>query len=101
MGDGDGKEEEEDDQIQSPSEEDDDGEIDYQEENDPFTNELLGLFSDGDDDSDYDGKEENMVDFLLASCISHCLCFLHATFIIFKPKGFLIFSIFIHLGFNL
>ena len=67
VGDGDDKEEEEDDEIQSVSEDqDDDGELDYQEENDPFTYELLGLLSDGDDDSDYDDKEENMVNFLLA-----------------------------------
>ena len=66
MGDGDDKEEE-DDKIQSASEdEDDDGELDYQEENDPFTDELLGLFSDGDGDSDYDGKEQNVVNFWLA-----------------------------------
>ena len=61
------KEEEEDDEIQSASEDEDDVvEPDYQEENDPFTDELLGLLSDGDDDSDYDDKEENMVNFLLA-----------------------------------
>ena len=67
VGDGDDKEEEEDDEIQSaPEDEDDDGELDYQEENDPFTDELLGLLSDGDDDSDYHNKEENMVNFLLA-----------------------------------
>ena len=76
MGDGNDKEEEEDDEIQSVSEDqDDDGELDYQEENDPFTYELLGLLSDGDDDSDYDDKEENMVNFLLAYSISHYLCF--------------------------
>ena len=46
--------------------EDDDGELDYQEENDPFTDKLLGLPSDGDDDSVYDDKEENIVNFLLA-----------------------------------
>ena len=66
VGDGDDKEEE-DNEIQSASEdEDDDGELDYQEENDPFTDELLGLFSDGDGDSDYDGKEQNVVNFWLA-----------------------------------
>ena len=66
MGDGDDKEKE-DDEIQSASEnEDDDGELDYQEANDSFTNELLGLLSDGDDNSHYDDKEENMVNFLLA-----------------------------------
>ena len=67
VGNGNDKEEEEVDEIQSVSEdEDDDGELDYQEENDPFTDELLGLPSDGDDDSDYDDKEKNMVNFLLA-----------------------------------
>ena len=67
MGDGDDIGEEEDDEIQSASEdEDNDAELDYQEENDPFTDVLLRLLSDGDDDSDYNDKEENMVNFLLA-----------------------------------
>ena len=77
MGDGNDKGEE-DDKIQSASEEEDnDGELDYQEENDPITDEILGLFSDGDDDSDCNDKEEeNMVSFLLAWCISHYLLFI-------------------------
>ena len=67
MGDGDDIGEEEDDEIQSASEDEDkDAELDYQEENDPFTDVLLRLLSDGDDDSDYNDKEENMVNFLLA-----------------------------------
>ena len=67
MGDGDDIGEEEDDEIQSASEdEDEDAELDYQEENDPFTDVLLRLLSDGDDDSDYNDKEENMITFSLA-----------------------------------
>ena len=58
--------EEKDDKIQSVSEdEDDNGKLDYQEEKDTFTNELLALHSDQDDDSDCNDKEKNMVNFLL------------------------------------
>ena len=64
MGDGDDKEEKGDEIHSASEDEDDDGELDYQGENDSFTDELLGLLSDRDDDSDYDDKEENIVNFL-------------------------------------
>ena len=64
VGDGDDKEEKGEEIHSASEDEDDDGELDYQGENDSFTDELLGLLSDSDDDSDYDDKEENMVNFL-------------------------------------